>query len=175
METPAIFLASNGVTLEARLHLPDIGDPAALDADWGLVDSLTSNARADMDHADAVDIATFHLDGAVANILAQSDNNTIDVPATDTNIANDVTAGAFKDFKIIVRPTGGVEFWIDGVRMLPATAFAVRPTAVLAGTINLEKPATTHSPSSAWIASASRAPTDNGSTLAGCKDAPGRL
>ena len=139
IETPAIFLASLGVTFEARLHLPDIGDAVSLDADWGLLDSLTSNARNDADHADVTDQALFHLDGAAADILAQSDNNTIDVPATDTTINNDTTAAAFKDFKIIVRPTGVVEFWIDGVRVLPATVFAVRTTALLAGTINIEK------------------------------------
>lgn len=139
IETPDAFLVSAGVTFEARLHLPDIGDSTTLDIDWGLVAAITANSRADMDHADATDLALFHMDGNAADILAQSDNNTIDVPAADTTIDNVTTAGAYKDFKVIGRPDGTCEFWIDRVRVLSSTAFAVRTTAVLAGIINIEK------------------------------------
>ena len=49
------------------------------------------------------------------------------------------TAGSYKDFKIIVRPDGTAEFYVDGVRVLSSTSFAVRSTAVLGGIVNLEK------------------------------------
>ena len=82
-------------------------------------------------------LACFHTDGNVLNILAQSDDDTTDVAAVDTTIDNSLTV--VKKFKIVVRPTGAVEFWIDSVRVLAATTFAVLSTATLSGWINLEK------------------------------------
>ena len=138
IRTPEVFLASKGATLEGTLHLTDIGDAAALDVDWGLATLVgTASVRKDFDTAE--DNALFHMDGASANILAQSDNNTTDVAPVDTTIDNVTTAGAYKSFKVIVRPSGTCEFWIDGVRRLAATAFAVRTTARLGAIINAEK------------------------------------
>ncbi len=139
IETEAIFLASKGVTFEARLHLPTNGDAAAFDADWGLGTALTANSRASIDHADMVNLAAFHMDGASTAINAQSDNNVTDVAPVDTTVVNVTTALAYKEFKAIVRPAGTVEFWIDGARVLPSTVFAVATTAVLCGFINIEK------------------------------------
>ncbi len=141
IETPEVFKASGGVTFEARLHLPDIADAAAFDAVWGLVDGITANSRASMDHTDATDLALFHMDGNAAAILAESDDNTTDVSPVDTTIVNVVAAGSFKDFKIIIRTDGSAEFYIDGVRVLSSTTFAVRSTAVLGAIVNAEKTA----------------------------------
>ncbi len=139
VETEAIFLASKGVTFEARLHLPTNGDAAAFDADWGLGTALTANSRASIDHADMVNLAAFHMDGASTAINAQSDNNVTDVAPVDTTIVNDATALAYKEFKAIVRPAGTVELWIDGVRVLPSTVFAVATSAVLCAFVLIEK------------------------------------
>lgn len=139
IETPALFDVLKGITLEARIHLTDIGDDAALDANWGIGTLLNANSRASIDHTDMVNLAAFSLDGNVANILAQSDNGVLDVAAVDTTIDNDTAAGAFKDTKIIIRPTGIVEFWIDAVRMLPNTVFAVATTVDLAAFVQMEK------------------------------------
>ena len=139
IETENVFLASKGVTFKGRLHLLDIGDDAALDAFWGLVDAITANTRASVDHGDATDIVGFHLDGNVANILAESDDGSTDVAPVDTTIDNVTTAGSYKTFQINVLTDGVCEIYIDGVRMLAGTVFKVATTAVLAATVNLEK------------------------------------
>jgi len=131
-----VFPVDKGVTFEVELYLSDIGDDE-MDVDWGLGTALTTNNEADIDHADMVQLACFHLDGLVANILAQSDNNTTDVAAVDTTINNSLSVA--KKFKIVVRPSGAVEFWIDGARVLSTTTFAVLSTAMLAAFINMEK------------------------------------
>ena len=130
----ASLLASAGIRFEARLHLPDIADDATFDADWGVALGPTET-----DIAAGADRAIFHMDGNVANILLGSDNDSVEVALVDSGIDNVETAGAFKDFLLIVRPTGVCEFWIDAVRMLAATVFAVRTTAVLAAFVNIEK------------------------------------
>ena len=131
-----VFPVDKAVTFEVELLLADIGDDE-MDVDWGLGTALTTNSEANIDHADMVQLACFHLDGLVANILAQSDDNTTDVAPVDTTIDNSLTVP--RKYKIIVRPSGVAEFWIDGVRMLPTTAFAVLSTAMLAAFINAEK------------------------------------
>jgi hypothetical protein len=50
-----------------------------------------------------------------------------------------VAETSYKDLHIKVRPTGAVEFWIDRVRVLPDTAFAVAAAAQFAGFVNVEK------------------------------------
>jgi len=139
IETSDVFPVDKGVTFEARLVVSDIGDDGALDVDWGLGTLLTANSIADIDHTDMAQLACFHLNGASANILAQSDDATTDVAAVDTTIDNDATTDVPKTFKIIVRPAGTVEFWIDGARVLSTTSFGVLSTAALAGWINVEK------------------------------------
>jgi hypothetical protein len=135
--SPDVFPVDKGIRLEARLYLSDIGDAAALDVDWGLGTLLTANSRANIDHAEMVNLACFHLDGSSANILAQSDDDTTDVAPVDTTIDNALDTA--KEFVILVRPTGAVEFWIDGARVLSTTTFAVGATAALCAFINLEK------------------------------------
>jgi hypothetical protein len=139
IRTQDVFAVDKGITFEARLHLSDHGDDAAVDFDWGLGTLLTTNSEASIDHGDMVDLACFHLDGNADKIYAQSDDNTTDVSATDTTVENDETAGAFQDFKLIIRTDGSAEFYIDGARVLSSTTFAVRSTVNLAAFLNLEK------------------------------------
>jgi len=133
-----VFPIDKGITFEVELCVTDEGDDE-MDLDLGLGTALTANSEADIDHADMVQLACFHLDGLVNNILAQSDDNTTDVAPVDTTIDNDSATDVAKKFKIIVRPTGAVEFWIDGARVLSSTTFAVLSTAMLAAFINMEK------------------------------------
>ncbi len=128
-----------GVTMDVELVVSDKGDDAALDIDWGFGTALTTNSEADIDHADMVQLACFHMNGNSDNILCQSDDNTTDVAATDSTIDNDSTTDVAKKFKIIVRPAGTVEFWIAGARVLSSTSFGVLSTANLAAFINMEK------------------------------------
>ncbi len=135
------FPVSKGVTFSTSLHVEGIGDNAALDLDWGVGTILTSDSEASIDHAAMVDLACFHMDGSSANILVQSDDNTTDVANVDSTIDNVATdaAASFKDFFIICRPSGSVEFWIDQAQVLSSTTFAIGTSAVVQGFINAEK------------------------------------
>jgi len=128
-----------GITMDVDLVVADIGDAAAIDVDWGLGTALTTNSEASIDHADMVQLACFHLDGAADDVLAQSDDNTTDVAAVDTTVDNDSTTDVSKHYKIIVRPTGTVEFWIANARVLSTTTFAMLSTALAGAFINMEK------------------------------------
>ncbi|HUX16944.1 MAG TPA: hypothetical protein VMW52_10765 [Phycisphaerae bacterium] len=133
------FPVDQGITMEADVVMADKGDDVALDFDFGLGTPLTANSKADIDHAEMVDLIAFHMDGNSDNICAQSDNNTTDVAPVDTTIDNDSTTDVSKHWKIVGRPTGVCELWIDGVRALDSTVFAVRSTVALAAFVNIEK------------------------------------
>lgn len=137
--TPDNFLVSKGVTFEAKLRVSAIGDDAALDIDWGLGTLLVAASIADMSNAAMTDKAAFHLDGSVANILAWTENSgTSEDTPVDTTVDNSLTVD--KEFKIIVRAAGDVEFWIDNVRYKASTTFqGMATTAVVCGFVNLEK------------------------------------
>lgn len=133
------FPVDKGITMRCRLVVSDKGNDAALDIDWGLGTALTINSEADIDHADMAQLAGFHMDGNSDNILAQSDDATTDVAVVDTTIDNDSATDVPKEFEIIVRPSGSVEFWIDKARVLSSTTFALLSTAVVAPFVNVEK------------------------------------
>jgi len=137
--TNATLPVDKGITFETDLVVSDSGDNAALDVDWGLGTALTTNSEADIDHADMAQLACFHLDGNSDNILCQSDDATTDVAPVDSTKDNDSTTDVPKKFKIVVRPDGEVQFWIDGARVLSSTTFAVLSTANLAAFVNMEK------------------------------------
>jgi len=139
VETDESFQGDKGLTFEAELNLENIGDNAALDGVWGLVKGWSANSRLDADHGDVTDLALFAMNGNSANIMAESDNNTTDTGQIDTTIDNVTDAGSWKKFKIIVRTTGVVEFWIDKARVLSTTSFAVRGTQDFSGVVNIEK------------------------------------
>lgn len=133
------FETAKGVTFDATLVVADKGDNAALDIDFGLGTPLTANSEADVDHADMVNLACFHMDGNSDDIKAQSDDNVTDVAPVDTTIDNDSATDIAKRFQIIVRPSGVVEFWINGARVNSATVFAVAAASRIAPFINVEK------------------------------------
>lgn len=134
-----ILPVDKGLTAEFDLVVSDKGDAAAIDFDVGFGTALTANSEANIDHADMVNLFAVHLDGNSDNILLQSDDNVIDVPPADTGVDNDSTTDVPKKFKLIIRPTGACECWINGVRQLPSTAFAVASAANLAFFANAEK------------------------------------
>lgn len=146
IRTPAIFTVSKGVTFEARLHAEDRGAAAALDIDWGLGSVLGATSELDIDDAEMANLCAFHMDGNSDNILAHSDNAGVaEIAAVDTlidNIETDAEA-SYKDFKVIARPSGACELWVDRVRVLATTAFAMTAASIVAGWINMEKTADT--------------------------------
>jgi len=142
LRTPAVLLASKGVTFHGILHATVLAADTSAEFDWGL-ETLTDTAasRATPTGINALtDIALFNMVGNAADINAQSDNGTTDVAPTDTTVDNVVTAvTGEKEFHVIVRPSGAVEFWIDRVRVLATTTFAVATTALLGGIVNMVK------------------------------------
>lgn len=128
-----------GLTMDFDLCVADKGDDAALDIDAGFGTALTTNSEADIDHADMVQLACIHMDGNSDNVLFQSDDNTTDVAAVDTTVDNDSTTDTFKHYKIVVRPSGAVELWVDGVRKLATTNFTMLSTANVGAFVNMEK------------------------------------
>jgi hypothetical protein len=140
-ETKAIFPVDQGITFEIEMYIPTAGiGPATLDVDFGLGTVLETASRTDMGNAAMVDCALFHVDGAATTLSARSDNNTTDTGNVDT--LSDVSGTAYGKYKIIVRKTGAVEIWQNGVRLLSSTTFAVRSTVDLAAFINAEKTGT---------------------------------
>lgn len=141
LRTGGQFSVAYGCRLDCDLVLASSLD-SSVDLDWGFGTLLTANSIASIDHADMVNLAAFHMDGASDNILAQSDDNVTDVAPADTTIDNDSTTDTYKRFSVIVRTSGAVEFWIDGARVLSSTTFAIgsTPTA-LEAFVNMEKTA----------------------------------
>lgn len=142
LRTPSIFLASKGCTFHAILHATVLAADTSADFHWGF-ETLTDTAasRATLTAINALaDNALFSMAGNAADIYAQSDNGTTDVAPTDTTIDNVTTSvTGEKEFHVIVRPSGAVEFWIDRVRVLSSTTFAVATTALLGGIVNMVK------------------------------------
>jgi hypothetical protein len=144
----AIFLVSGGITFEVEINVVTEVDADAADGDldFGLGTALTVNSMASMDHGDMVDLAAFHYNSLATqdlNIYAQWDNNVTDVAATNDSLVN-LVVGTYKRYKLIVRPSGLLEFWINNVRAAPTIAPAaasVRTTALMAPFINWEKAA----------------------------------
>ena len=141
VETPQVFNVTKGVTFECEGRLSAAGGAATDDVDFGLAGltgNLTTTERANMDAATAgLKSAKFHLDANANDIFFSSDDDAAPVAATDTTVDNVLITN--KQFKIIVRPTGAVELWIDGVRYLTATAFSVSNSGLLCGFVNIEK------------------------------------
>lgn len=140
ISTKIAFDSSKGMKFEADIHMTNIGDNVALDVDFGFVNVYDGTVRANIDDASLTRHALFHMDGASSSILLQSDDDSTDVAPVDTTLDNVTTAGAYKNFILIVRPTGLVEGYIDGVRVLSGTVFGIGSTAAaFAAIVNVEK------------------------------------
>lgn len=122
IETPVILSSGKGITFECDCHMEQIGDAAAIDVDICIANVVSATSRANLDDASVTKIFGFHMDGASANILVQSDDNVTDVAPVDTTIDNVTTAGTGKKKLVgIIRPSGVCEAWIDGVKVLDGT------------------------------------------------------
>lgn len=138
--TQPIFDIVMGVSYFVRLYIDDDGT-STTDFDWGLGNVRSDTIKADMDDGSLTVHARFHVNGANTAILAEADDNTIDVAAADTGVVNVETAGAYKDFHILIRGDNAVpEFYIDGARVLTSTFDTVVLMAgLVAGFVNAEK------------------------------------
>lgn len=138
IQNPGAFDGALGMTLECDIHA-ETWAGSACDLNFGFTDEIGAAETADLDTA--LNTALFHQDGASDTILAESDfNGATEVTPIDTTIDNVTTAAAWKRFKVIVRASGIVEFWIDKARVLASTVFAVDPAIITyRGLVNLEK------------------------------------
>ena len=124
---------ADGPILEGRFAIFDIGDHAALDINVGL-----ANASHGTD-ADAITEAVFiHLDGTALSILAESDDGTTEVSATDTLV--DAVDDTYFELWIDCRDLSDVAIYIDGARVLSGTTFVLTDaTGPLLALVHIEK------------------------------------
>lgn len=95
---------SLGGTVEFLMRLPDIGDAAALDLNWGMA---SDNHATDFDAI--AEFVAFHIDGADYSLKIQSDDGTTDTAITDTTV--DLVAGTWYAFKIDFNNLEDVKFY----------------------------------------------------------------
>lgn len=91
-------------------------DNAAGDINFGIANATHAS------DADAITESCFiHMDGASLNILAESDDGTTEVAATDTTV--DAVAGTPFEVWIDTRNLADIQIYIDGVLVLGSTVF----------------------------------------------------
>lgn len=113
----SIPVSGDGI-FEFEFNVATAGDAAAVDINLGI-----ANAGHASD-ADSITESVFiHIDGASTNILAESDDGTTEVGATDTTV--DFTAGTRVFVQIDTRTPGDVQIYINGALVLSATTFNV--------------------------------------------------
>lgn len=101
----------NKPILEAVLNIIGNGDDAALDINIGLVNAGHA------DNADTITESVFiHIDGNDTDIFAESDDGSVEVNATDTNV--DYTEGTAFFLQIDASDLADVRIYINGVAVL---------------------------------------------------------
>jgi hypothetical protein len=138
--TPEVFNITKGITFEFEGRVKTAGNSTD-DFSCGLMalsGGVTVTQHADtVVNTSGVSAALFCLDTDDLNIDCYSDDNATAVGPTDSTIDESLTVN--KRFKIIVRAAGTVEFWVNEVRALSTTAFAVAAAGLMCGIVNLEK------------------------------------
>jgi predicted RecA/RadA family phage recombinase len=135
-----VAVASNPIA-EFEVRLGANGSTSAVDINIGLANGTSTT------DADAItESVFFHIDGGALDILAESDDGTTEVNATDTTV--DITAGSAVAnrfyFWIDARDPASVKLYVNGVRVLSGSTFvltaATGPIGLLA---HLEKSSST--------------------------------
>lgn len=102
--------------VEALICVNDGGDAAALDLNIGIANGTHAT------NADTITESLFiHIDGNAVDILAESDDGTTEVAATDTTV--NYTAGTPFLAQWDLRDLSDIQLYIDGVNVLPASVF----------------------------------------------------
>ncbi len=128
----SFVIAANAIA-EFKVNIVGNGDDAALDINVGI-----ANAGHATD-ADSITESVFaHVDGNVLNILAESDDGTIEVTATDTTV--DYVEGTYFEVWMDLRNPADIQIYIDGVLVLPSSVFRLdAATGPLKALIHVEK------------------------------------
>ncbi len=112
------FAVGSNWIVEGCFTVVDDGDAAAIDFNVGVANATHAT------DADAITESCFlHTDANVVNILAESDDGTTEVAATDTTI--DYTLGTPVHFVIDGRNPADIQIYINGVLMLGSTVFVL--------------------------------------------------
>jgi predicted RecA/RadA family phage recombinase len=128
----SVVLANNPI-FEAVVEIADNGDDAALDINIGL-----ANASHATDADSITESVFFHVDGNVLNILAESDDGTTEVAATDTTV--DYVEGTPFFVQIDARNLADIQLYINGVNVLPASVFKLdAATGPIKALLHVEK------------------------------------
>lgn len=118
----AALISKKSVTVEgdwimqAEVAVYDIGNNAALDINVGM-----ANATHATDFDSVTEQVTIHLDGNALSILAESDDGTTEVAATDTTV--DAVDDTYFLLQIDARDTEDIQVYINGVNVLPSSVF----------------------------------------------------
>jgi len=124
---------ADGPILEMEVAVYDIGDDAALDITFGL-----ANGSHATDFDAVTEAVIFHLDGTALDILAESDDGTTEVAATNTT--KDCVDDTFFEVWIDCRNPADCQLYIDGVNVLPDTVFDISAaTGPLFPIVHIEK------------------------------------
>ena len=124
---------ADGPIFTGRVAIYDIGDAAALDITAGL-----ANGTHATDFDSVTEAVVFHLDGSALDILAESDDGTTEVEATDTTV--DAVDDTYAEYWIDCRDTSDCQLYIDGVNVLPDTVFDISAaTGPLLPIVHIEK------------------------------------
>lgn len=107
---------ADGPIFEGQVAVYDIGDAAALDISIGV-----ANGSHATDFDSVTEACIFHLDGSALDILAESDDGTTEVAATDTTV--NAVDNTYLDFWIDCRDPSDIQMYIDGVNVLPSSVF----------------------------------------------------
>ena len=120
---------------EGRVAIYDIGDHAAVDISIGVANDTHAS------DADAITESVFlHLDGAALDILAESDDGTTEVAATDTT--KNAVDDTYFDFAIDARNLEDIQIYVNGVLVLPDVVFKLdAATGPLKLLVHMEKTA----------------------------------
>lgn len=128
----SVTLANNPI-FEAVVNIVGNGDDAALDINIGL-----ANASHATDGDSITESVFFHVDGNVLNILAESDDGTTEVAATDTLV--DYVEGTPFFVQIDASNLADIQLYINGVNVLPATVFRLdNGTGPIKALLHVEK------------------------------------
>ena len=127
------FPASKGWIAEFHAAIFDIGDDAALDISIGV-----ANGSHATDFDSVTESVVIHLDGAALDILAESDDGTTEVAATDTTV--NAVDDTYFFVQIDGRDSTDVKFYINGARVLSGSTFkTAAATGPLKAILHIEK------------------------------------
>jgi len=101
---------------EFKFAIYNVGDAAALDFNIGV-----ANATHASDADSITESAFFHVDGNALDLLAESDDGTTEVNATDTTI--DLVDDTFVEVWIDGRNKDDLQYYVNGVLVLGSTVF----------------------------------------------------